>query len=171
MKWVPAGKKRFLFIAISLLLVVSCGVAAWYLLVRSKSGSDDAVRVTYSNLCNSDAIGAELKAKYPYFGPEEVTDMASTVDKIIKTDKYSDGENCLYILGKYYAYTGDTVGATKEFEKLLELHVKNNVWVDESIGRDSVESITARTEFYKTTAEQENNQARKGMLPDVRNLE
>ena len=171
MKWVPAGKKRIFVLAITLLFAF-CGVATiYYISKRGDKAENDSDKPKYSNLCNSDAVGVELKAKYPYFGPDQAPEMTLLVDKILKTENYVKAENCLYVLGKYYAYIGDTGNAAIRYEELLALNKETGMWIDESIGSDPVDSITDRVKFYKKLSTQDNNEVKKGRIPNIRSLE
>lgn len=97
--------------------------------------------------------------------------MGQLISDILNESEYDRAENCLYVLGRYYMFTGNMQKALENFKGLLGLNSEVGSWVDEAIGLDQREGVEARVQYLETLSKDDANLVNKGIIPDVRQLE
>ena len=129
-------------LVIGALLVISLVV-----LIQKIKNEDMADQKSYHDICNKDSIGEELKNNYSGFGAERAVEMEDIKSRIISEPNNLQSVNCLFVLGKYYSYTGQYSKSVEAFDTLLQIAKEQNVWLDQSISSETIQDIEDLKQF------------------------
>jgi hypothetical protein len=97
--------------------------------------------------CNNDKVGEELKSGFPNFTAEDIPEMEQVIDRVQQTSNYLEGVNCLYVLGKHAAFSGNYTKASEYYDKLLSINKKSGDWIDGAFSRETPEDIVVTRNF------------------------